>query len=251
MMFVADNQLLLLALCFFAGCVGTAFLFRKPAGHRVWRLADLLWVVLGGLGALAAVLAGLYKADSSRLDRQIDLAYAATRAFDQDAARFRLRHCETARAADLLILCDRVEFLSASTANNADLPLFIAVTRSSAPRHRLNPFVPRPAGTDMDMAGMRDRADAFDPEPLLAFAALDDDIRPALQAQRATRPDIAADYQILAASYDDLIAQVRRLKTEWDFLQAGSGILVLQILALCMVSYAAPYRLGKSLVELR
>ena len=68
--------------CFFlAGLVGTAFLFRKPAGHRAWKLADLVWVVLGGFGALVAVISGIYAADSSKLERQIDIAYAATAAF--------------------------------------------------------------------------------------------------------------------------------------------------------------------------
>ena len=91
MTFVTENQLPLLILFFVLGLVGTGFLFRKPAGHRAWKLADLVWVVLGGIGALVAVLAGLYTADSSRLDRQIDVAYAASSAFDRDAARFRLR----------------------------------------------------------------------------------------------------------------------------------------------------------------
>jgi len=75
MMFIVDNQLPLLILFFLAGFIATAFIFRKPAGHLAWKIADLLWVVLGGIGAVTAVVAGLYAADSSRLDRQIDVAF--------------------------------------------------------------------------------------------------------------------------------------------------------------------------------
>ena len=64
-------------------------------------------------------------------------------------------------------------------------------------------------------------------------------------------PAIAGDYLILAQSYDDLIEQVSKLKDEWEYLQANAHILVLQIIALCLVSFAAPFRLGKSIVELR
>jgi len=56
---------------------------------------------------------------------------------------------------------------------------------------------------------------------------------------------------ILAQAYEDLIAQVQRLKQEWDYLQDNAYILVLQLFALCLVGFAAPFRLGKSVVELR
>ncbi len=252
MTFVADNQLPLLILAFLIGSVGTCFLFRKPAGHRAWKLADLVWVVLGGIGALVAVLAGLYSSDSSRLDRQIDVAYAATLAFDRDAARFRLRFCDPAYDPDTGVLCEKVEFLSASTASNADLPLFIAVTNEVAPLQGLHILFGRQSKDDMDEArDMAAKADAFDIEQFLVFTSLDEKTQAAVDNMRRKVPAIAGDYLILAQSYDDLIEQVGKLKDEWEFLQANAHILVLQIIALCLVSFAAPFRLGKSLVELR
>lgn len=249
-MFIIDNQFPLLFLFFAGGCLGTAFILRKPAGHRAWQLADLVWVVLGLFGALGAVLAGIYKADSSRIARQIDIAYTATSAFDRDAARFRLRYCEGTTDVDLAVLCDRVDFLSASTAENADLPLFIAVTEDVSPLQGLHFFGPGPVG-DMDMAGMMDAADKFDPDQLLAFTPLDDATRAAVTALRGPAPDISGDYLVLAQTYDNLITQVRALKSEWEYLQDRAWILLLQILALCLVSFAAPFRLGKSIIELR
>ncbi|MEO3416878.1 hypothetical protein AAFO92_19675 [Roseovarius sp. CAU 1744] len=249
-MFMIENQFLMLFLFAIAGVIGTALIFRKPAGHRAWLVADLIWVVLGGFGALVAVLAGVYKADSGRIDRQIDIAYAATAAFDRDAARFRLAHCETTENADVAALCDKVEFLSASTAENADLPLFLAVSNEVAPLSGLN-FIIRGGGDEDEMQMMIDKVDHFDAAQFLAFAPLDEATTPALERLRPRQPALAADFQIIAQSYDELIAQVGKLKDEWEFLQANSHILVLQIIALCLVSFAAPFRLGKSIVELR
>ena len=250
MNFIADNQLPLLIAFFLAGCIGTGFLFRKPAGHRAWKLADLVWVVLGGIGALVAVLAGLYKADSSRLDRQIDIAYAATSAFDRDAARFRLRFCDPAYDSDIAVLCDKVEFLSASTASNAELPLFIAVTNEVAPLAGLS-FLFGWGGDDMDeMDEMVEQANAFDPDQFLVFTTLDEPTQAAVDNMRRKVPTIAGDYLILAMAYDDLVEQVGKLKDEWEYLQDNAHILILQVIALCLVSFAAPFRLGKSVVEL-
>ncbi|WP_264210208.1 hypothetical protein [Leisingera thetidis] len=251
MSFIADNQLPLLLLFFLAGAAGTLFLFRKPAGHRAWKLADLVWVVLGGFGALAAVVSGIYAADSSRLERQIDIAYAATAAFDRDAARFRLRFCDPAYDADIATLCDKVEFLSASTAGNAELPLFIAVTDEVAPLQGLS-FLFGTSRSDMDeMKDMEAQARAFDPASFLVFTSLDAPAQAAVDNMRRKVPAIAGDFLIIARAYDGLIAHVAKLKQEWEYLQDNAHILVLQIIALCLVSFAAPFRLGKSIVELR
>lgn len=252
MTFIADNQLPLLIAFFLAGCLGTGFLFRKPAGHRAWKLADLVWVLLGGLGALVAIVAGLYKADSSRLDRQIDVAYAATLAFDRDAARFRLRFCDPAYDPDTAVLCDKVEFLSASTASNADLPLFIAITDEVAPLQGLHFLFGTRARDEMDdVKSMVEKANAFDPDQFIVFTSLDDVTKVAVTNLRRKVPAIAGDFLIIARSYDELVEHVGKLKDEWEYLQDNAHILMLQIIALCLVSFAAPFRLGKSLVELR
>lgn len=249
-MFLIDNQFALIIAFALAGLAGTAMIFRRPAGHRAWLMADLIWVVLGGFGALVAVLAGIYKADSSRIDRQIDIAYAATSAFDRDAARFRLTYCEQPPDPDISTLCEKADFLSASTAENAELPLFIAVTDEVAPLRSLH-FIVRGSDANEDVGAMVRKVDGFDAAQFLTFAPLDDETIPAMEALRSRNPKVAADFQIIAQSYNDLVAQVGKLKDEWEFLQANSHILVLQIVALCLVSFAAPFRLGKSIVELR
>lgn len=244
--FVTDNQLLLLILCFLAGAMVALTLFRQPAGHGMWRVADLIWVLVGGIGALVAVIAGFYTEDTSRLDRKIDLAFAATSVFDRDAARFRLRFCEAPDNQDALILCEKVEFLSASTAKNADLPLFLSLSQEAAPLQGLRLWGQGRGETQK----MTEMVRNFDPSPFLVFSTLDEASEGAVDRLRATRPEIAGDFLILARSYEDLIERVGSLRSEWEYLQANAGILILQICALCLLSFAAPFRFGKSVADL-
>ncbi|MCY3985310.1 MAG: hypothetical protein OXD29_03915 [Roseovarius sp.] len=249
-MFIIENQFLLIALSFLSGVFGTLLIARKPAGHRAWLLADLIWVVLGLFGAMGAIMAGVYKTDSSRLERQIDIAYAATSTFDQDAARFRLRNCGSPSAGDVAALCDRVEFLSGSTAKNSALPLFIAVTEKAAPLQGLHLIAGGGPKDEID-SELVDRADRYDPGELLAFSAFDEEINNSIKNLRATHPGIAGDYQVLAQSYEKLIEQVTKLGEEWQYLRERSYILHIQIIAICLAGFAAPFRLGKSISELR
>jgi hypothetical protein len=256
-----DYQLQLILSCFLAGTIGALYLYRRGASRRSWKVADLFWVVFGGLGAVAALLSGIYQSDLTRIGRQIDLAYAATGAFDRDAGRFRLIYCERDSQGPyfrphVLKLCEKVEFLSASAATNATLPLFIEVAEATAPlgalRGLLAPFG-RGDEPSMDRRKMTAMAAGFDPATFLAFAAEDDRTRAATAALETDigMAAIAAEFRVIAASYDRLIAAVARLKDEWDFLQTHAQVLILQVIALCLIALAAPFRLGKAIVELR
>ncbi len=252
MSFVLTYQIALVAGCFLLGLLGAALLFRRGASRWAWNLADLVWVVVGGLGALAAILAGVYKNDSSQLNRQIDVAYAALQSFDTEAARFRLLYCETVSprpdiAAATRDLCDKVEFLSASTAESHDLPLFHSVSRISRPLQGLGLLAGR------EDEAMMEEFEALETARFLAFASEDETTRRAaavLSAAPEAAP-VAVEFRLLARSYDDLILKLGRLRTEWDFLQANTQFLAVQVLAICMIAFAAPFRLGKSFAELR
>ncbi len=249
-----QNQFALILGSFLAGVLGWLMIVRRPAKSRAWKLADFVWVGLGGFGAVVALVAGVYRADTSRVARQIDLSYAAMREFDRDAARFRLRYCEGGKVTAVGVLCDKVEFLSASTAINRELPIFLEVTRRATPLQNLRLFAPRPAPHDQDMGfdTMMEKANAFDPE-VLTFNAFDEStmVANAVLRQSPEHVAVAADFQVLAATYDELIGQVGALKDEWSYLRNHAQFLALQVLALCLVAFAAPFRLGKSLAELR
>jgi hypothetical protein len=254
---LADHQLTLIALAFFLGLAGTVALFLRHVPPRVWQFADLGWVVLGGFGAVAAVIAGIYKADSTRLSRQIDVAYAAARTVAHDADRFTRLWC-AAPGPDMAALCARVGDIAAATAASSGLPLFIDVARITAPLQDLALFLPR-AEPDADDAALMDTmshdamtgmVETFSPDPYLALAS--DPVADAAAEALARDPTTAAavDYSVIAASYTGLVGQVAALKGEWDYLQAHRLFLAIQIIAICLVAFAAPFRLGKSLVDL-
>ena len=251
MSFLIDHQIALILGAFATGVLGAWLLYRRNSSALSWRIADIVWVVLGGLGAIMAVLTGLYESDRTRIARQIDVAFVASKAFDRDAARFRLLYCgagDAAPAPPVATLCGKVEFLSASTARNAALPLFIEIARIEAPLRSLTFLFGAPEGREK----MQAMAEAFDPGAFLAFASEDAATAEAMTAL-ATLPEgprIVAEFRVLAQAYEDLIGEVRTLREEWMVLQQGSLVLVLQVVALCMIAFAAPFRIGKSVNEL-
>ncbi|MBO9472472.1 hypothetical protein J7413_02880 [Shimia sp. R10_1] len=241
--FIHIYQLPLILLFFVIGSIGALLLFKYAHRSKAWELADVIWVALGGLGAVVAIAVGIYQEDSSALNRQVTVAYTASRAFDADAARFRLRYCTNVDADDLQKLCEKVEYLSASSASNTALPLFVSVTERTAP---LEGFTLLFKNRD-DMDTMKKAAAELEEAEFLAFDTRDVPTVMALKDIAPTRPDIAADYRVLALTYDALIEDVSALREAWEVLQSGRALLILQFVAICLVAFAAPFRLGRTI----
>ncbi|WP_412508393.1 hypothetical protein [Roseovarius sp. SYSU LYC5161] len=248
-MVLVDYQFPLYLLAFAAGCGITVACLCTPPGQRIWALADLLWVVFGLFGALGAVVADIYLADSSRIERQIGMTRAATIAFDRDVNAFRLGHCAAPGSAALATLCDKADFLAASTARNAALPLFTEASDNEAALRDLFPFSAPP--DTKAMSEMRAQADALDTRELLAFQPIDSATRPALKTLDTRAPEVVGQFRILARSYESLVAQTRALQQEWAYIDSRAWLLGLKTLAICLVSFAAPFRLGRTIADLR
>lgn len=244
--FLQTYQLPLILACFLLGCLGAMTLFRHTEDTKAWLLADVIWVALGGVGAVVAIAAGIYQEDSTALNRQITVAYTASRVFDTDAARFRLRYCAEPDSANLSKLCEKVEFLSTSSAENTALPLFLTITERATPLEGISLLF----GSARDHAEMTQAAAKLEMAEFLAFETRDVPTIMALEAIEPTRPDIAADYRVLALSYDTLIEDIAALRDAWQHLQSGRALLILQIIALCLVAFAAPFRLGRTIDSL-
>ena len=236
-------QLPLILACFVLGCLGAVTLFKRTEDTRAWLMADVIWVALGGVGAVVAIAAGIYQEDSTALNRQITVTYTASRAFDTDAARFRLRYCAPPASADLSKLCEKVEFLSASSAENTALPLFLSITERAAPLEGFSLLF----GSARDHAEMKQAAADLEMAEFLAFETRDVPTVMALERIAPNQPEIAADYRVLALSYDTLIEDIAALRAAWQRLQSGKALLILQVIALCLVAFAAPFRLGRTI----
>jgi hypothetical protein len=256
MNFLLGHQLAAILTAFAVGSLLAALVYRNAKGSLSWKIADFVWIALGGLGALTALLANGYQDERGRVDRQIDISYATSKAFEATTSRFRLLHCDHDRQgpqrAATLVLCGKVDVLSASAADNQNLPLFLDVAQTRTPLSALDGMfgggAQMAASTGMSHDQMMARVTQFDVGQLLSFAASDAATRAAMASLDASSyADISAEYQVIANTYDDLIDQLGRVKAEWDYLQANSLVLTLQVLALCMISFAAPFRLGKSL----
>ncbi|MBO9479191.1 hypothetical protein J7382_16725 [Shimia sp. R11_0] len=241
--FINLYQLPLILLCFAIGCIGALLLFKFAHRSKAWEVADVIWVALGGLGAVVAIAVGIYQDDSTALNRQVTVAYTASRAFDADAARFRLRYCVGSKDADLIKLCDKVEYLSASSAGNTALPLFVSVTERTAPLEGFTLLF----GRARERAAMEKAAAELEAAEFIAFDTRDVPTVMALEHLEPTRPEIAADYRVLALTYDALIAEIESLRRAWDVLQSGRALLILQCIAVCLVAFAAPFRLGRTI----
>lgn len=242
--FIHIYQMPMILLFFVIGSIGALLLFKYAHRSKAWELADVIWVALGGLGAVVAIAVGIYQEDSTALNRQVSVAYTASRAFDADASRFRLRYCPQAKGEDLQKLCEKVEYLSASSASNTALPLFLSVTERTTPLEGFTLLFKK--GRD-EMETMKKAAAQIKQAEFLAFDTRDVPTVMALKHIAPSRPDIAADYRVLALTYDMLIEDIRTLREAWQVLQSGRALLIIQFVAICLVAFAAPFRLGRTI----
>jgi hypothetical protein len=260
MNFLVENQLLSIIGSFCLGSIVAALLYRYAQSSLSWRMADFIWVALGGVGAITALLSGTYLDENSRVNRQIDISYAISKNFDTMAERFKLLHCQFDRQGPglrepTLVLCEKLRALTKSAVANQDLPLFLELTVPKIRLAGLNWLYPVQPGADATDTASQEKMAAqvanFDTAALLTVASND---WPAAQAWNrlngSASAEVAVDYQVISETYEDLVATLGRVKAEWDYLQANSVVLILQVLALCLIAFAAPFRLGRSFTDL-
>ena len=256
MNFFLENQTLSVLGSFVLGSVIAAILYRRAQSSLSWKVADFVWVALGGIGAIAALLSGSYQDERGRVDRQIDISYAITKNFETSTTRFLLLYCDKDRQgpqfrAAVVVACKKTIALSTSAKANSELPLFLDVAQTRPPLSSVGVlFGQNQAGNagGMTKTSAMAMVAGFDAAELQTIAVIDYPTRTALSTLEASPfVEISIDYQVLAGNYSDLIKQLARVKAEWDYLEENSLVLILQVVALCLIAFAAPFRLGKSI----
>jgi hypothetical protein len=257
MNFLIENQTLSIIGSFVIGSIIAAIVYRRAQSSLSWKVADLVWVALGGVGAIAALLSGSYQDERSRIDRQIDISYAITKSFEASANRFLLLHCDKDRQgptyrAEVVVVCKKTIKLTTSAKANSELPLFLDLAQTRPPLSSIGLLFGGQSQV-ADAEGMTKtsamaKVDSFDADKLQTVAVIDYPTRTALSSLEASpHADISVDYQVLAGTYSNLIKQLGRVKAEWDYLEENSIVLIVQVIALCLIAFAAPFRLGKSI----
>jgi hypothetical protein len=257
MNFLVENQVASIIGSFILGSIIAGLIYRHAQSSLSWKVADFVWVALGGVGAIAALLSGSYQNERGRIDRQIDISYAITKSFETSANRFLLLYCDKDRQgppfrAVVVVVCKKTIALTTSAKANSELPLFLDLAQTRPPLSSLGLLLgwqdPRANSDGMTKTSAKAMVDGFDMAELQTIAVIDYSTRTALSTLEASpHAGISVDYQVLAGTYSDLIKQLGRVKAEWDYLEQNSIVLLLQVVALCMIAFAAPFRLGKSI----
>lgn len=239
------------------GSVIAVLFYRHPHSSLAWKVADLVSVLLGGIGAIVALMAASYHDERGRVERQIDISYAITKSFEISANRFLLLYCDKDRQgpqyrAAVVVVCKKTIALVTSAKANSELPLFLDLAQTRAPLSSVGLLLGgqnKAAEADgMSKTSAMAMVENFDVAELQTIAVIDYATRTALSTLAASpHVDVSVDYQVLAGTYADLIKQLGQVKAEWDYLEENSIVLILQVIALCLIAFAAPFQLGKTI----
>ncbi len=210
MNFLVENQTLSIVGSFVAGSIIAAVIYRRAQTSLSWKVADFLWVALGGVGAIAALLSGSYQDERGLINRQIDVSFAITKSFEASANRFLLLYCDKDRQgpqfrAVVVVVCKKTIALVTSAKANSELPLFLDVAQTRPPFSSLGVLFGggNPAAADgMSKSSAMAMIDGFDAAELQTIAVIDYPTRTALSTLNASPfVEISVDYQVLAGSY--------------------------------------------------
>jgi hypothetical protein len=242
---------------FILGSVIAVFFYHRSHSSVAWKVADLVSVLLGGIGALVALMAASYNDERGRIDRQVDISYAITKSFEASANRFLLLYCDKDRQgppyrAAVVVVCKKTIALATSAKANGELPLFLDVVQTRPPLSSVGLLLGgqnKAADAEgMSKTSAMTMVENFDAAELQTIAVIEYTTRTALSTLSASaHADISVDYQVLAGTYSDLIKQLGRVKAEWDYLEENSIVLILQVVALCLIAFAAPFQVGKAI----
>lgn len=152
----------------------------------------------------------------------------------------------------MVVVCKKTIALTTSAKTNSELAFFIDVAQTrpllSSIGFLLGGRNQATRADGMSKTCAMAMVDGFDVAQLQTIAVIDYATRTALSSFEASpHADISVDYQVLAGTYSNLIKQLGRVKAEWDYLEENSIVLILQVIALCMIAFAAPFRLGTSI----
>ncbi|MFK7867622.1 MAG: hypothetical protein AB8B58_00125 [Roseobacter sp.] len=276
MIWIIDNQILFLVLAFAIGLILSLFLLNQTHEKKVWRYADLLWIVVGGIGALVAFIVSVFLSNVATTERSIVLVQSSISNAHSDAVAIAAKYCSEAifprhlpyYADDFALLCDAVGGIKEQTAKDSDA--FSLVTLLEEERPNASPF-------SMDEFHFDPSQAAFDPKKVIEFSGMTEALsaalerpgdfssvffkfdidNPAFESARieligsGVYTDLALEYGALKSEYERLVLEFDELRIVWNDIVEQRWLLLMRTIALGMLSFSLPLRLGKSVFEIR
>jgi len=278
---ILEYKIWLTTACFFLGSLVSVALFVWWSSSKTWKIADLVWIVVGGVATLIAISTSLYLSETSEIKRDIDLARADLRAFSRVVSTFNARHCANTHSEasaqrafwfdphfeSIRSVCSAAISLQNETNEENELYEFIELAATSV----RNPPVQMILGStyiDRDSFPATESANSevtkedfsISRENLLLenafnFSAknlngiIDGPVQELLSS--GNHDEIVNEYLNLNSLQTDLQKQFRDLQTSWGEIRNRRFILALRMISIFAVALAFPLRLGKSLNEIR
>jgi hypothetical protein len=272
---LVEHQTIITLSTFSFGLLCLGILLKKRDGH-VWKIVDLVWVVFGGGAAISAVIASIYINKDGVLARQVDVLKANMTSISTDARRFNEEHCsETSEiafyASMVSTLCANNRVMIESITQEEQRPFFSEISditeelREFAGKEISTQIEPLDDFLDPNTTGNNDpdiiksiftNADITIVLEGLKLDLLDPLNNSATSAISALRRsglyfDMTADYTSIAREYQKITQQLANVGTAWELNQQDFQFVVARALAIALVAFAFPLRVGKSIHDLR
>lgn len=278
---IVENQFFLIIVFFIIGTVTAHRLFFARNQKKIWKIADLGWIIAGGLSAATAVILSVLLSEINSVRRESDIFTAAVASFNKDAKRFMQVYC-TDRAdwrfspvfrENGTILCAHIRKIEAETAEDAKLVRFASIFSSGNEKEDTDhSWAKGIAFRDYDTDEMNTLFDALELANDLnfgeqvtidtgAFSSL------AFPVRKISEEEINQTLQILINSGDadafcsefitlnsrmkDIRFSTSQLQNRWNTVMRKQPLFLWRALALLVLSFIFPLRVGKSVHELK
>lgn len=251
------------------GVLVAIFALVRRKTEQFWKLVDLTWISVGTIATVAAVTTTLYISEISDAQRRIDRLRATIADLNTDAEMFVAIHCSERTLSSIIQVtslamreaCQDAIVVASETQSTSDLISFtellapsIAINGEESRQRQIHAAFDLTAntytnenGTELTMASLiqakwLSRAKLNDAEfeglgNTILFTGFYDKFFFELSAIRSRSASIAME--------------VESLRSSWQLILGKRSLLALRVIALTLISFVAPLRIGKSIFDIQ
>jgi hypothetical protein len=140
---IIENQLGILLAAILSGSIATFLLLLRAGSRRTWRIVDLFWILVGGLGASVAFVVSIYLSSVEDTQRSLNLLKSRISNLHEEAAGTRARYCssdstrriENYYSAPFDLICDAVSAIVGQTLNDSEAFKLVGLMEENGPEN--------------------------------------------------------------------------------------------------------------------